>query len=95
MTRFAIEDDAAFKVVGEAGDGRSALDGITAKRPEAVLLDLSMPDMDGFEAAVSARRGCRASSGTRERGTQDSNLVLPVLETGGQPVDLVPPAFGS
>jgi DNA-binding NarL/FixJ family response regulator len=55
LIRFGIEDDPAFRVVGEAGDGRSALDGITAKRPEAVLLDLSMPDMDGLEAIPEIR----------------------------------------
>jgi DNA-binding NarL/FixJ family response regulator len=42
-------------VVGEAGDGRTALDGIEAKRPAAVLLDLSMPDMNGFEAIPEIR----------------------------------------
>jgi DNA-binding NarL/FixJ family response regulator len=55
LIRFGIEDDPAFKVVGEAGDGRTALDGITAQRPEAVLLDLSMPDMDGLEAILEIR----------------------------------------
>jgi DNA-binding NarL/FixJ family response regulator len=55
LIRFGIEDDPSFKVVGEAGDGRSALGGITAERPEAVLLDLSMPDMDGLEAIPEIR----------------------------------------
>jgi DNA-binding NarL/FixJ family response regulator len=55
LIRFGIEDDPGFEVVGEAGDGRSALEGIAEKRPAAVLLDLSMPDMDGF-AAISEIR---------------------------------------
>jgi DNA-binding NarL/FixJ family response regulator len=55
LIRFGIEDDPGFEVVGEAGDGRSALDGIVEKRPAAVLLDLSMPDMDGFEAILEIR----------------------------------------
>jgi DNA-binding NarL/FixJ family response regulator len=55
LIRFGIEDDPAFEVVGEAGDGRSAIDGITETRPEAVLLDLSMPDMNGFEAIPEIR----------------------------------------
>jgi DNA-binding NarL/FixJ family response regulator len=55
LIRFGIEDDPGFEVVGEAGDGRSALEGIAETRPAAVLLDLSMPDMDGF-AAISEIR---------------------------------------
>ena len=42
-------------IVGEAGDGRSALEGIAATRPAAVLLDLSMPDMNGLEAILAIR----------------------------------------
>jgi DNA-binding NarL/FixJ family response regulator len=37
-------------VVGEAGDGRAGVDVVRAERPDVVLLDLSMPVMDGVEA---------------------------------------------
>lgn len=56
LIRFGIESDEGFEVVGEAGDGRSALAGIAETRPAAVLLDLSMPDMDGLEAIPEIRR---------------------------------------
>jgi DNA-binding NarL/FixJ family response regulator len=55
LIRFGIEGDPGFEVVGEAGDGRSAIEGISETRPAAVLLDLSMPDMDGFEAIPEIR----------------------------------------
>jgi DNA-binding NarL/FixJ family response regulator len=42
--------------VGEAGDGRSALEGIAAARPAAVLLDLSIPDMNELEAILEIRK---------------------------------------
>jgi DNA-binding NarL/FixJ family response regulator len=57
LIKFGIEEDPGFEVVGEAGDGRSALEGIAESQPAAVLLDLSMPDMDGFEAIPEIRRG--------------------------------------
>jgi DNA-binding NarL/FixJ family response regulator len=37
-----------FDVVGEAGDGASALDAIADLHPDLVLLDVQLPDMDGF-----------------------------------------------
>jgi GAF domain-containing protein/CheY-like chemotaxis protein len=40
----------------EAADGRAALDQIRTKRPGLVLLDLMMPEMDGFEFLEELRR---------------------------------------
>ena len=40
-----------FEVVGEAADGASALEAAARLRPEIVLLDVQLPDMDGFEVA--------------------------------------------
>lgn len=37
-------------VVGEAGDGRSAIELVRRLKPEIVLMDLSMPEMDGLTA---------------------------------------------
>ena len=46
-----------FEVVGEAGDALSALDAVRRLRPSVVLLDIQLPDLDGFEVA---RRLARA-----------------------------------
>jgi DNA-binding NarL/FixJ family response regulator len=40
-----------FEVVGEAEDGRSALRLAEELHPDVVLLDVHMPDLDGFEVA--------------------------------------------
>jgi DNA-binding NarL/FixJ family response regulator len=55
LIRFGMEEDPDFEVVGEAGDGRTALEGIAETHPAAVVLDLSMPDMNGFEAIPEIR----------------------------------------
>lgn len=44
-----------FEVVGEAGEGRSALDLVDRTQPEVVLLDVNMPGMGGVETVRSLR----------------------------------------
>lgn len=51
----AFETDPAFEVVGSAANGRLALEKITRVRPDVVILDLEMPEMDGFEVLRALR----------------------------------------
>ena len=44
-----ISSEADFDVVGESGDGISALKFISERRPDIALLDIQMPKMNGFE----------------------------------------------
>ena len=45
-----LRSEGGFEVVGEAGDGRQALDLVRQRRPDVVLMDVAMPVMDGLEA---------------------------------------------
>jgi DNA-binding NarL/FixJ family response regulator len=47
----ALLESEGFEVVGEAADGASALDAAAELAPELVLLDVQLPDIDGFEVA--------------------------------------------
>jgi DNA-binding NarL/FixJ family response regulator len=45
-----LELETGFEVVGEAGNGQSALDAYAELQPDVVLMDIRMPGMDGVEA---------------------------------------------
>jgi DNA-binding NarL/FixJ family response regulator len=45
-----------FEVVGEAADGLSALEAAAELEPDLVLLDIQLPDIDGFEVAERLSR---------------------------------------
>lgn len=49
MVRGTLEE-AGYKVVGEAIDGRQALEMVSRLSPDVVVMDIKMPDMDGIEA---------------------------------------------
>ena len=47
----ALLQASGFDVVGEAADGASALEAVRTLRPAIVLLDVQLPDLDGFAVA--------------------------------------------
>ncbi|HTU48815.1 MAG TPA: response regulator transcription factor [Bryobacteraceae bacterium] len=49
--RAVLERQADFAVVGEAGNGREAIDVVQRERPDVVILDVAMPILNGIEAA--------------------------------------------
>jgi two-component system response regulator NreC len=49
--RLLLENQPGFTVVGEAADGRQAVEQAMATKPDVVVLDLAMPHLNGAEAA--------------------------------------------
>jgi DNA-binding NarL/FixJ family response regulator len=48
--RAVLSTDEGIEVVGEAGDGRAAVSEALVRRPDVVLMDVRMPDLDGISA---------------------------------------------
>src|SRR6185312_13971706 len=49
--RVILDAEPDITVIGEAGDGRSAVDVVLRRRPDVVLMDIRMPELGGLEAA--------------------------------------------
>ena len=56
--RLVFEEQKDFQVVGEAGDGREAVALVESLKPDVAVLDITMPNMNGIEAArqISAKQ---------------------------------------
>lgn len=50
LARIVLEEGGEMLVVGEAGNGREAIEVVERHQPDVVVLDLSMPELDGLEA---------------------------------------------
>ena len=48
--RLLLEEQVDVRIVGEAGDGREAIDRVRALSPDVVIMDITMPNFDGIEA---------------------------------------------
>ncbi len=82
LVRLALEEDPDIEVVGEAINGREGVAGVAETQPDVVLLDLSMPDMDGLEAIPLMRERAPGSRLVVLSGHEAGRVSLEALDQG-------------
>lgn len=102
LARVNLDADPRFHVVGEAADGREAIDAASRLRPAVVLLDLEMPWMAGPEAIPFIKAEVPDATiviwtvtpeGPRARSALDLGAVA-VIDKGSTPLPRLAAALG-
>jgi len=81
-TRRILEQEPDMEVVGEAGDGEEAVNLATSLKPDVVIMDISMPKMDGIEATRLIKAACPTISVLALSAYDDDQFVFSLLEAG-------------
>ncbi|HDR7782874.1 MULTISPECIES: response regulator [Bacillus] len=79
---FFLKTREEFEIVGEAENGEEALTFIQTERPDVVLMDLSMPKMDGIEATKRIKKYDETIKILILSSFSEQDYVLPALEAG-------------
>lgn len=82
LLRIILEQDPGLRVVGESGDAQVGIEEIAELQPDVVLLDLSMPGMDGLEALPLIRRASPGTAVIVFSGFTEARMASLVLESG-------------
>ena len=71
-----------FEIVGEGGDGPSALDAVREGKPDVVLLDLHMPDIGGIELLPQLRELHRTARFVVVSAITSTHMTEAAIEAG-------------
>jgi two-component system response regulator DevR len=82
--RSILDPEPAFEVVGEASDGSSGITLTIEKKPDIVLLDLKLPDLDGISVCQRILEICPQTAVLILTAYIDQNLVNTCLRAGAR-----------
>lgn len=93
---YLLAQDAEIEVVGEAGDGRRAVELAAQLQPDLITMDVVMPDMDGLEATrrIMAQRPIPILIVTAHADSPELNVAFEAMKAGALDVVAKPSVLG-
>jgi DNA-binding NarL/FixJ family response regulator len=73
-----------FRVIGEASDGRTTVEEVISLKPDVVLLDINMPELNGLEAARRIRAKAPRTKVLILSAHDNEQYVVQVIQCGAQ-----------
>lgn len=77
-----LNTEADIEVIGDTGDGKSAVDEVARLKPDVVLMDLIMPGMDGIEAIGHIKKNQPDARILVLTSFATDDMVFPSLQAG-------------
>ncbi|MDO8184152.1 response regulator transcription factor [Conexibacter sp. JD483] len=77
-----IRERPEFELVGEAADGRAALEAIRELRPDVAVIDVKMPELDGLQVVAAVRRDELPTRVLLLSAFLDSSIVFQAVGAG-------------
>jgi len=77
-----LEQEKGFQVVGDASNGREAIDMVEKHHPDVVIMDINMPDMNGTEATRRIKKVFPATRIVALSMHSDKHYVIEMLRAG-------------
>jgi DNA-binding NarL/FixJ family response regulator len=88
-----LEKENDFAIIGEAGDGKEAVKLATETSPDVVVMDISMPNLDGLQATQQIKARCPNVAVLVLTVHTDDECILEILQAGAAGY-LLKSAFG-
>jgi len=81
-TKTILEQEAELEVVCEASNGRQTVSLAETHKPDVVVMDIAMPEMDGIQAAKEIKSRCPGVAVLMLSAYDDDEYVFSLLEAG-------------
>ncbi len=82
--RLALSREGDIEVIGEASNGFEAVNAVESLKPDVLLLDIKMPEMDGLQALKLVRERCPSTRVLMLTGYFKEDLILQAFQEGAK-----------